>query len=368
MITTWREKNERRGWVHTIEDGINVYWLALRYSNRLGNLMRILQFLRFAIRASTKVSTIKGDVIVATSTPLTIALPAIYSSWRNRNPFVFEVRDLWPEIPIKLNALRNPLLIWFARRLEKIAYQKADQLIALSPDMARGIASVRPTSKITIIPNFCNIDSFCNVQHATMNIQQLAPGVRAPVVLYAGALGLVNNVRYLVEIARIASIRNYEICFVVVGEGREETLVRDLAERYNILNKNFFLARPVAKREMGALIQAVEISTSFVLNETALWANSANKVFDTFALGRAIAINHGGWLAEVIRESGAGIILPPADAEKSAEMLFDLLRDNSKLKKMNDAALALARERFASDRAVEKFESVLFKALNKCNN
>lgn len=84
---------------------------------------------------SKKARSIEADIIFATSTPLTIALPAVYAAKRQKIPMVFEVRDLWPELPIAMGALRNPMNRYAAHKLEKWAYQHAKAVIALSPEI-----------------------------------------------------------------------------------------------------------------------------------------------------------------------------------------------------------------------------------------
>ncbi len=99
------------------------------------------RFLRFraARRSARRPASIKGDVIFATSTPLTIAIPALFASTLGRTPFVFEVRDMWPDVPIAMGALRNPVAIWLAQRLEMAAYRRAKHVVALAPGMREDI-------------------------------------------------------------------------------------------------------------------------------------------------------------------------------------------------------------------------------------
>ena len=94
-----------RSWKETQVDGIHVYWIYIPYNNKMGYRDQIRSFTRFAWAAAHKAASLKGDVVFATSTPLTIALPAIYASRRSRIPMVFEVRDLWPEIPVMMGAI-----------------------------------------------------------------------------------------------------------------------------------------------------------------------------------------------------------------------------------------------------------------------
>ncbi|WP_265734406.1 glycosyltransferase [Tamilnaduibacter salinus] len=94
--------------VETI-DGITVHWLPVAYSNSMGFVRRLLAFSEFARKAGRYASKLEADVVFATSTPLTIAIPGIKASKALNAPMVFEVRDLWPDIPIALGVLKSPI-------------------------------------------------------------------------------------------------------------------------------------------------------------------------------------------------------------------------------------------------------------------
>jgi len=153
-------------WYQTIEEGIHVHWLQNIYSNKMGYVERIKSFLRFAVLAANKTASIPVDVVFATSTPLTIAISGVYASKKHRVPMVFEVRDLWPEVPIAIGAIKNPIIKKLARRLESFAYKNSHRIIALSPGMKEGIARTGfPSNKISVIPNSCDFDIFKPLCH-----------------------------------------------------------------------------------------------------------------------------------------------------------------------------------------------------------
>lgn len=108
VVTSSRISDDRKGWVQSNESGIDVHWLAVPYSNRMAYGERISAFLRFAFGAARRAASLRGDVVFATSTPLTIAIPGVFAARKLKVPMVFEVRDLWPEVPIAIGALRNP--------------------------------------------------------------------------------------------------------------------------------------------------------------------------------------------------------------------------------------------------------------------
>ena len=142
IFTSFRASNPSwKGWRVTEEDGIKVHWYAVRYSNNMNFIRRIWAFLVFAIVSSIRVCKLKCDIIFATSTPLTICIPAIIASKFWSVPMVFEVRDLWPEVPIAIGAIKNPLAILLSKYLERIAYKNSSAIIALSPTMKAGVVS-----------------------------------------------------------------------------------------------------------------------------------------------------------------------------------------------------------------------------------
>lgn len=111
MITSYREQGEcRKDWCQTDESGIQVHWYPVPYSNLMGFAQRLKAFFAFALAARRKASELESDILFATSTPLTIAPSAVPAARKKRIPMVFEVRDLWPEMPIASGVLRNPML------------------------------------------------------------------------------------------------------------------------------------------------------------------------------------------------------------------------------------------------------------------
>ncbi|NMC21546.1 MAG: glycosyltransferase family 4 protein, partial [Thermogutta sp.] len=125
-VLTTDQSGRRGGWYCTDEDGFRIHWCPIPYSNRMRYGRRLIAFARFVARAVSYGKRLaRFDVVYASSTPLTIALPGVALARRFRAPMIFEVRDLWPEVPIALGALRTPWSIGAARALERFAYRNA---------------------------------------------------------------------------------------------------------------------------------------------------------------------------------------------------------------------------------------------------
>jgi glycosyltransferase involved in cell wall biosynthesis len=319
-----------RSWRTTTVDGIVVHWLPVPYSNEMTYGRRIRAFLRFAMLSGLRAASVRPDVVLATSTPLTVALPGILAARLRRAPFVFEVRDLWPELPIEIGALRHPVTKRLAKWLARIAYRNAAQVIALSPGMADGVAAYGyPRSRITVVPNACDLDLFDVHPDDVRRFRQARSWLQdRPLVLYA-------------------------------GEGREVETTRQLAADLGVLDETVFFEPPVPKAAMPAVLGAATLATSVFVPLPGMRANSANKFFDALAAGRPIALNYGGWQAELLDEYGAGIELDAHDIDTAAAQLVSKLNDAQWLHTAGLASRQLATERFSRDETFAAFEHAL---------
>ncbi|RZK77382.1 MAG: glycosyltransferase WbuB [Pedobacter sp.] len=347
----------------TNEDGIKVQWIPIPYSNKMNYRERSKSFIKFAWMAYRCARKIECDIVFATSTPLTVAIPGVYAARKHKVPFVFEVRDLWPEMPIAVNALRNPFAIKVARKLEMFAYQNAKHIIALSPGMKKGVMETGyPESEISVIPNFCNSLLFGS-ENASEEVKKSLDKFRGKkIVLYAGTFGKINNLSYLVEVAKESQKISDDVIYLIVGDGSEKEKIIKEATKNGVLNKNFFMFPQASKDQMPAFFRTADITLSLFADIKEMWSNSANKFFDGLASGRPVAINYQGWQAEILTSRNAGIVLPSSDAKRGAQLINQLLCDKLKMARMAKNALNLAQQEFSNTTAFEKFEHVLINA------
>lgn len=353
-------------------DGIQLVVLPVQYANQMGYRERMQAFARFAALASREAVRRSADVVFATSTPLTIAVPGLIGSLGQRVPMVFEVRDLWPELPIAMGALKNPLLRAGARALEWLAYHGAADVVALSPGMADGVAARGiPREHIHMIPNACDRAAFAGAETAAAETRaQLLPGLdpRAPLVLYAGTFGAINDVPWLVEVAARSRAAGSPLRFAIVGDGAERAQIEGRARAHGLLGDHLHLLPPVPKRAMPGLLGCATVATSLFMPLPEMQANSANKFFDALAAGRPIAINYGGWHAELLAKTGAGVALPHAEPSRAAAMLHALGTDALALARARAASRTLAATQFDRDVLADRLEQVLLGAVASRTN
>lgn len=366
VLTTDRQAKSRR-WSVTHEDGVEVHWAPIRYACNMTYQRRILAFFAFAYRCTRHIRKLPPfDVVYAASSPLTVAFPGVYAARRWGAPMIFEVRDLWPEAPIALGALRDPLSIAAARWLEKYAYRNAAFVIARSPMMADGVVEAGyPRQRVRVVPNACDFRRFdVPADWGRSFRQEHAWLADRPLVLYAGAFGRVNGCAYIVRLAAEVVKEIPEARFLLVGEGQERDQIMGLADELGVLNRAVFILPPVPKSEVPRLFSAADLTMSTVIDIPALHKNCANKFFDSLAAGRAVAINHEGWLADLIRQHQCGLVLPANDIVAAGRQVVAALRNRDWLREAGRRAYHLGKTKFDALKCVDEIEAVLYAAVS----
>ena len=291
---------------------------------------RIASFLRFAASATAAVLRREApDVVFATSPPLTMALPALAASRRHGAPLVFEVRDLWPEAPIQMGALRSPVAQRLARALERFVYRASAHVVALSPGIRQGVigAGVAP-DRVTLIPNASDLDLFSPELDPGDLRAQLGLGDRF-VSSYFGTMGEANDLTQVIEAATILQQRGEDsVAFVLQGDGKRRAALEAEARRRGLRNVLFV---PASGKEAVARLAAASDACMIIFKDVPILAtNSPNKLFDTFAAGRPAIVNTPGWQRELVECHEAGVFARPADGAHLADQVL-FLRDHPEL-------------------------------------
>jgi glycosyltransferase involved in cell wall biosynthesis len=329
--------------------GIEVVGLPGAYSDYMSATAisyprRMLAFARFGLAAGA--AALRGprpDVIYATSPPLTMAVPALVAAARWRAPLVFEVRDLWPEAPIQMGALRNPLLRRLARALERFVLRRATRVIALSPGIQSGVVGAGAAAeRVVLVPNASDLDLF-----------RPSPAPERFRVSYFGTMGEANDLGAVVEAARLLD----GVEFVLMGDGKH----RARLERSAPSNVTFTGAA-AGKEEVAELAGRSSACLTVFKDVPVLATNSPNKLFDTFAAGRPAIVNMDGWMRQLVEDNDAGLYVRAGDARDLADKIAWLRDHPEDAARMGHNARALAEREFDRDQLAERALAVLKEA------
>lgn len=345
-------------------EGIRIIELELPYSNYYGFLRRSLTFTRFALRSVILALRLDYDLIFATSTPLTAALPGIVARWLRGKPFVFEVRDLWPELPRALGVVRNPLTLLMMNWLEFMAYHSAHSCVALSPGIAQGIAR-RGISESRVItsPNGCDLDLFASdASQPLPEIHGLPQDAFA--ATFTGAHGLANGLSAVLDAAaELCKRKRSDIYLVFIGDGKEKPGLIERARREKL--DNCLFVDPMPKKLLAQfLCRRANVGLMVLSNVPAFYyGTSPNKFFDYLASGLPILVNYPGWMAEIVSTGKVGVVVPPEDPKAFADALIQMADARAATLEMGPRARVLAEHEFLRATLAQRCVSLMESAV-----
>jgi glycosyltransferase involved in cell wall biosynthesis len=359
----------------------------------MGFVRRVLSFLSFMTYALWYVLR-KGreyDVVVASSGPLTLAVPALAGRWLRRLPFVFEVIDVWPDSAIAAGVLKSPVLKWLSFRLEAVAYQYASAIVTCSTGMTErvqkklgvkgeelgvgetvaevrggegrgrkteaGRSANRGLKKVVTLSNCCDLDQFVmDVNKRRKTRERLGARDDQTVVLYTGAMGLSNAISDLVEAIR-ATAEDKQIIWWFAGDGREADKLRVLDEG-EAGRCRFFGS--LAKEQLVELYLAADVNVVTFMHEPLFYENSPNKFFDGIAAGLPAVFNRTTWLEPWLERYGCGIVCTSEHAGvEMGQQLKLLAADVERRQRMSHGARQLAADVFSRDHLAAEYLEIL---------
>ena len=346
-------------------DGIDIIEFDLAYSNSDGFFKRSMTFLKFALKSIHIALTEKYDVVFATTTPLTAGIPGIFARWLRRKPFVFEVRDLWPELPKQMGVIKNPVILGLMSILEWVSYRSAHRCIGLSPGIVEGIKSRGVAKdKIKLVPNGCDLDIFA---------QDVTPwrpeGVSDDdlMAVFTGTHGIANGLDAALDAAKELKSRdktNVKLVFVGQGKLKEQLVARAKLENLD----NVVFHPPVNKAKLAGLMASADIGMQLLANVPAFYfGTSPNKFFDYISAGLPVLNNYPGWLAGMIVENDCGFTVLPDSPIQFADALEKAANNKSGLIKMGKNSRELAQAKFDRKKLAEEWVEWVTRGENEKN-
>lgn len=334
-----------------VVDGINVIELGLNYSNADSYLWRTFIFLRYSWHGIKIAFKEDYDLLFATSTPLTAGIPGILAHLFKRKPFIFEVRDLWPELPKAMGVITNPIILKLMDWLETISYKSATACIGLSPGIIAGIKKKAPNKNIAMIPNGCDLNLVEKRSNGRINNKFIA--------VFTGAHGFANGLDAVLNAAKILLQKNEkDIEIQFIGDGILKPKLIQRVEEENISNCKFI--NPMPKPDLFNYLQKeADVGLMILDNIPAFYyGTSPNKFFDYIALpyqydiaqsgvkqlalgiGTPVIVNKKGGLHEGIINGENGFIVENNSKEEwvaTLKLLNKIKFSRKKIVKMNEA-------------------------------
>ncbi|MEQ9592318.1 MAG: glycosyltransferase family 4 protein [Cyclobacteriaceae bacterium] len=336
-----------------VVEGIAVHYLRVPYRNSYGFIRRAWAFLQFLRKSVSKAGSIKNvDLCYAISVPLTVGLAAIRIKKRYGIPYYFEVGDLWPDAPIQMGFLRNPVLKTYLLKLERGIYGQSEGIVALSPSIKRTIEEKSPDARVALIPNMADTEFFQKVSKSQALETKYELNGKF-VVSYIGAIGFANGLDYMLKCAEAARMAAAPVHFFICGEGADFARLKVRTNRLALGNLTFLEFRDrEGVRELLSVADAVFVCYKpFKILET----GSPNKFFDGLAAGKLIVVNFGGWIKKEIEDHRCGINVDPHDAGDFVRKIRPFITDKMLLQNYQFNARTLAENKYSRNELSHAF-------------
>ncbi len=315
-------------------DSIDVVRTYVYATANKGTIKRMLSYASFMLSATTigRLRVSRPDVVIATSPQLLCGVAGYFLARSLRAPFVFEVRDLWPESILAVEALRDSIFIRALKGVARYLYNHCDQIVTVGEGYCRGIQSrygIDP-GKMAVVRNGVDLGLFVPGPRENDIRQEYGWGNKF-VVMYVGTHGMAHALDKVLEAAR--ELRDSpDIHFVFVGEGAEKDNLKRRAAESGLANVQFIDQQPKAR--VGRFYAACDLGL-VTLRDTPLFQEVLpSKIFEYLAMARPILLNVGGDAREVVEAAGAGEFVPAGDVPAMVEAIRRLARTPERLAEM----------------------------------
>jgi glycosyltransferase involved in cell wall biosynthesis len=333
--------------------------------NFLGRFWGYLSFTFYSTWAGLFKARGPFNVILATSPPLFTGLTAVLLSLFKRIPYVFEVRDLWPESAVDAGVLKNKWIIRLSYWLESLIYRRASMINVLTPAFRNILIQKKniPSGKIIYIPNAADFSRVASIYDAFDAIQfrreHDLPRDKF-LLIYVGAHGRVNGLYTILEAAK--ELASDEVLFLLIGTGMEKKYLVEQATKYKIDNIRFL--DPVPKEEIFKYILASDAGISILMKADTFKTIYSNKTFDYMSCRKPVIMAINGISKELVENANCGIYVEPDDEKDLADKVKMYLKNKDQAKKQGENGYNYARKHFDRETLAREYLRELEKLVN----
>ena len=298
------------------------------------------------------------DVVYATSPPLFVGGAGLALHWLKRTPFVFEVRDLWPESAVVLGELRNPRAIALATRLEELCYNRASRVVVVTEGIRqRLLARGQAAEKLVLIPNGANTELFQPQPALGAEFRQ-QHGLQPDdfVVAYAGIHGIAQGLETVLRAAQMLRDQD-NIRFVMVGEGPVKPELQQLRSDLGLDNVLMLPEQP--RTSMPAVLSAADVAL-VPLRKVELFEHAVpSKLFDAWACGCPVLLSIDGEARRVLEAANGGLFVPPEDPTALAQAISQLALLPDRGRSLGANGRRFTVERYSRQAQARQLEQIL---------
>lgn len=323
-------------------------------------LERVLNYASFWASASIMSGFLdRPDVVIGTSPQLLVGLAGLWAASTQRVPFVFEVRDLWPESLVAVG-VRNEqsAMTRTLRRIADLLYRKSDRIVVVTPAFKSEIMQNYgiPAEKISIVENGVETDFFTPAGASEELRARLNLGGKF-VVGYIGTMGDAHALDTVVAAAAKLKSTQPDVVFLFVGEGARKQQIVDLATRQGLDNMLFLPQQPRA--EIPAYIRAADVCLVPLRRSDVFKTVIPTKMLEFLSCARPVILSVEGQAREIIQNSQGGIAIEPENSEALAQTILDLRADPVRRSALGQNGRRYIEQNFSRESTAARYVDVL---------
>lgn len=361
----WRSRLRRLAY-HEKLAGVDVYrtWLWPLPNGKSHERMR--NYASFCISAALRGMTLpRPDVIIASSPQLLVGLSGWWLAFSRQIPFVFEVRDLWPEslAAVGLGG-ENSLLHHTLSAVAKFLYQRADRIVVVTPAFKDHlIARWRlPADKIDVVENGVETDLFTPAAGSSMSELKKKLGADSRfLVCYIGTMGMAHGLETLLDAAARLQSESPNVLFLLIGEGAEKERIQSLAHSRRLMNVRFLEQQP--REKIPAFISASDACLVLLKKTDVFKTVIPTKMLEFMSCARPVILGVEGQAQQIIEDAGAGLVIPPEDANALASAIKQLERNRDLARALGEKGRAYILRKFSRAGTAQKYMRLLHNGL-----
>lgn len=357
----WRPRLRRLVYREEV-DGVNVFrtWLWPLPNRKAHERMR--NYASFCVSAALRGLTIpRPDVIIATSPQLLVGPAGWWLAFTRQVPFVFEVRDLWPESLVAVGmGGEDSLLHHTLGAIAGFLYERSDRIVVVTPAFKEHLIKRWrvPAEKIAVVENGVEADLFAPQPDAANLALRRELGLEGKfLVCYIGTMGMAHGLETLLDAAAALAAQNPEVLFPLVGEGAEKDRIKALARSRGLNNVRFFDQQP--RERIPAFICASDACLVLLKKTDIFKTVIPTKMLEFMSCARPVIVGVDGQARQIVEEAGAGIAIEPEDSQGLARAISQLAADHALGAMMGQRGREHILRHFSRKSTAEKYIQVL---------
>ncbi len=358
--------DEYKGYSYLEEEinGIKVVRTFTYATANKGKVRRSLGFFSFMLSSVIQgfLRLKKFDVIIATSPPITVGISGMLLSMLKKIPFVFEVRDLWPDSIVQLGEIKNRTIIKSLEFFEILMYKYALLVVCVSDAFidivhSKGI----PLEKIKIFKNGVDLSLF-NPSDFDIDLAEQLKLKNKFVVGYFGTFGLAHALDKVLLAARNLQ-NNEKIHFLLIGDGAESEKLKKIKEEFNL--ENVTILPMIKKEELRRYYSIADVMLVPLKNIPIFESVLPSKIFEIMAMKKPIILSVKGEAKKLVEQAGAGKFAEPENPNDLAEKITEAFENPEWIKQAGENGRSFVEKYFNRKKIAKDYLDLLSDSLKK---